>query len=214
MEKAEAFWGEYAAGKSEVAVNRALHWAAAGRKVTLVDLDLVEPCYTLKTLAPLLASKGVEVLGGSSDLLGRGETGNILPPANRWALQREGIIILDLGYGVEGWKVLNLLEGWSETRERKIWAVINAKRPFTSSLKQISAHLKQTPFVDGIIHNTNLGKETTPETVLEGWQLVQQAAQSTSIPLVANSVLAQIVPDVDLPEEIWPLVRWMPQAFC
>lgn len=42
----EAYIGEYASGKSENAVNRALALAEQGRKVTLVDLDLVEPVYT------------------------------------------------------------------------------------------------------------------------------------------------------------------------
>jgi hypothetical protein len=39
----EAYIGEYASGKSENAVNRAVQFADLGRKVTLVDLDLVEP---------------------------------------------------------------------------------------------------------------------------------------------------------------------------
>ncbi|MCQ2559297.1 MAG: hypothetical protein MJ157_01075 [Clostridia bacterium] len=213
MKIVEAFWGEYAAGKSEVAVNRALQLAAVGQPVTLVDLDLVEPCYTLAALARPLARQGVEVLGGSSGLLGRGETGNILPAANRWALRRMGCIILDLGYGVEGWRVLNLLEGLAETKELKIWAVLNTKRPLTSNLKQILAHLKQPPHLDGIINNTHLGAETTPEMVLKGWHLLQQAGQICSLPLVASTVLAEILPSVKLPGAVWPMVRWMPQAF-
>jgi Mrp family chromosome partitioning ATPase len=46
----EAYTGEYASGKSENAVNRAVELARQGRRVTLVDLDLVEPCYTLRPL--------------------------------------------------------------------------------------------------------------------------------------------------------------------
>ena len=54
----EAYIGEYASGKSENAVNRALELAHLGRKVTLVDLDLVEPCYTLRPLKRKLEEEG------------------------------------------------------------------------------------------------------------------------------------------------------------
>ncbi len=39
----EAYVGEYASGKSEVAINRARQLAQRQEKVTLVDLDLMEP---------------------------------------------------------------------------------------------------------------------------------------------------------------------------
>ena len=46
----EAYVGEYASGKSENAVNRALALHRQGRQVTLVDLDMVEPCFCLRPL--------------------------------------------------------------------------------------------------------------------------------------------------------------------
>ena len=46
----EAYVGEYASGKSENAVNRALELKRQGLAVTLVDLDTVEPCYTLRPI--------------------------------------------------------------------------------------------------------------------------------------------------------------------
>ncbi len=46
----EAFIGEYASGKSENAINRAMKLQSQGREVTLVDLDTVEPFYTLRPI--------------------------------------------------------------------------------------------------------------------------------------------------------------------
>ena len=46
----EAYVGEYASGKSENAVNRALAIRGQGLSVTLVDLDTVEPCYTMRPI--------------------------------------------------------------------------------------------------------------------------------------------------------------------
>src|SRR5690554_1354287 len=112
----EGYVGEYASGKSEVAVNRAIELLNSGHpRVTLVDLDIVEPCYTLRPIKDKLSKLGLSVLAWDTrDTIGLGETGNILRAENKWALRREGDIILDIGYGVEGAKTLNLLEGAQE----------------------------------------------------------------------------------------------------
>ncbi|MBQ6809887.1 MAG: hypothetical protein IJO94_00625, partial [Firmicutes bacterium] len=99
----EAYIGEYASGKSENAVNRALSLAEQGRKVTLVDLDLVEPVYTLRPLIEMLEEKGIHVIAWKTeDTIGLGEAGSVLHPAMRWALKNEGDVILDIGYGAKG----------------------------------------------------------------------------------------------------------------
>ena len=60
VERMEAYVGEYAAGKSEVAVNRALQLLEQGKQVTLLDLDLVEPTFTLRPLKRDLEQMGLE----------------------------------------------------------------------------------------------------------------------------------------------------------
>ena len=57
----EAYVGEYASGKSENAVNRAVSLHRQGRKVTLVDLDTVEPCYTLRPIKKELEEIGTSI---------------------------------------------------------------------------------------------------------------------------------------------------------
>ncbi len=128
----EAYVGEYASGKSELAINRALELRIQGHMVTLVDLDTVEPFYTLRPLKKMLEEKGLIIISYSSeDAFGLGETGAMLNPAARWALWREGDIILDIGYGVFGAKTLNLVEGALESTELRVIAVINYTRPMT-----------------------------------------------------------------------------------
>ena len=46
----EAYVGEYASGKSEIAINRALELKKLQHQVTPVDLDIVEPFYTLRPI--------------------------------------------------------------------------------------------------------------------------------------------------------------------
>lgn len=185
----EAYIGEYASGKSENAVNRALALAAEGRRVTLVDLDLVEPVYTLRPLIPLLEEQGVHVIAWkTAETVGLGEAGSVLHPGMRWALKNEGDVILDIGYGAKGSAVLNLLEGIEEEKDFKVLFVVNTLRPMTSSVEKILDYLAEAGPADGLIANTHLGEKTTVELMIEGFEMVREAACQAHLPVVAFSV--------------------------
>ncbi|MBP7331624.1 MAG: hypothetical protein BWY65_00685 [Firmicutes bacterium ADurb.Bin373] len=214
----EAYIGEYASGKSESAINRALELARQGRKVNLVDLDLVEPFYTLRPLQKELSGLGLEVIAWKTEeTLGLGEAGAVIKPAARWALRREGDIILDTGYGVEGARTLNLLAGAACDPDLKILAVINVSRPMTASVKDIVAEVSAMGRVDGLINNTHLAEETTVELVQAGARIVADAAAILDLPVVAtlaDTKLAEIIGPADcLGNQVRPLQRFMPKAF-
>lgn len=180
----EAFIGEYASGKSELAINRALELKSQGRKVTLVDLDTVEPFYTLRPLKSKLEGIGIQVIGFSqADSFGLGETGAMLDPRARWALMNEGDILLDIGYGVYGAQALNLVEGVDQTPELKVMAVVNQSRPMTSSSRDILDYLLSLGRVDGIISNTHLGDETTVEVIEQGNNIIMEVAAAIDVPV-------------------------------
>jgi hypothetical protein len=213
----EAFVGEYASGKSEVAVNRALELSRRNRAVTLVDLDLVEPCYTLRPIKNELIALGIDVLAWETrETLGLGEAGNIIKADSRWALRRTGDIILDVGYGVDGSRTLNLLEGSADDKDLKVVAVINASRPMTGSLEQIVEYVGQLGRVDMLINNTHLGDETLAEIVQEGAILVTEAARILGIPVLATAAtkeIAAVIGSEDIKgNRVWPLERYMPRT--
>ncbi len=180
----EAFIGEYASGKSEMAINRAIELKGLDRIVTLVDLDTVEPFYTLRPLKKLLEEKGLNIIGFSTeDSFGLGETGAMLNPRAKWALMNEGDIILDIGYGVYGAKTLNLVEGAWESPELKIIAVVNYTRPMTNSVDKIEEYLTSLGRVDAIIANTHLGNDTTLDIIAKGNDEIIKAAVKLNIPV-------------------------------
>lgn len=180
----EAYIGEYASGKSEMAINRALELRKQGRQVTLVDLDTVEPFYTLRPIKKMLEEMDLQVIGFSPDQsFGLGETGAMLNPRARWALMNEGDVIMDIGYGVNGARTLNLVEGADQSAELKILAVVNTSRPMTNSQERINEYISSLGRVDGIIANTHLGDETTMEIMEAGNQLIIETAEKMQIPV-------------------------------
>ncbi len=212
----EAYIGEYASGKSEMAINRALDLKNQGRQVTLVDLDTVEPFYTLRTLKRVLEAMGMKVISfAREDSFGLGETGAMLNPQARWALMNEGDIIMDIGYGVQGAKTLNLVEGANESSDLKILAVINGTRPMTDSLSGIKEYLTELGRVDGIVLNTHLGDETTVEIIKKGNDLIQEVAHEMDIPIAyiaVNEELQGVIPVAEYTMPVKYIKRYMPGA--
>jgi hypothetical protein len=214
----EAYVGEYASGKSEVAINRALFMAALGRQVTIADLDLVEPFYTLRPLKRLLETKGLKVIAWDTrNTVGLGEAGSVIHPGARWVLRNPGDIILDIGYGVQGARSLNLLHGYQESKDLRIYAVINISRPLTNNEKRIVEYVKSLGRVDGLINNTHLGDDTDAATVQQGATVVSNAADQLGLPVIFTAVeekLAPVIGTIDIRgNPVFVLRRYMPGAF-
>lgn len=201
-----------------MAVNRALELAGQNRKVNLVDLDIVEPCYTLRPIKNQLSQMGITVIAWETkDTIGLGEAGNIIKPEARWALYREGDVILDIGYGVEGAKTLNLLEGADKDPDLKIYAVVNISRPMTSTVDEIVEYVQELAPIHGIINNTHLGDETTPEIVQKGAETIFKAAKILNIPMVSTTAVSGVAEKLGTHDcvgaVVRPLDRFMPNTF-
>jgi hypothetical protein len=211
----EAYVGEYASGKSEIAINRALELKKLQHQVTLVDLDIVEPFYTLRPIKEELESYGLNIIVYSrKDSFGLGETGAMLNPQARWALRVEGDVIFDVGYGVHGAKTLNLVEGAKEAGIR-IMAVINYMRPMTNSLERIKDYIKELGTVHAIVANTHLGDETTLDIIIKGNLEIFAAAREMDIPIAYIAVEEKYREFINREEFLVPVKfinRYMPAA--
>ncbi|MFZ7103044.1 MAG: hypothetical protein ACOWWO_10395 [Peptococcaceae bacterium] len=214
----EAYIGEYNSGKSEVSINRAIDLLNQGRKVTLVDLDIVEPFYTLRPLKKELEAKGLTILAWETkETYGLGEAGNIIKPEMRWALRREGDIVLDIGYGVEGAKTLNLVEEKEKHPELRIYAVLNIGRPITADKEEIIEYVKSLGPVHGIINNSHLGNETDVQFIQEGARVIGEAARELGLPVIATTVDYRLGEKIGAQDEqgnpVRLLYRYMDRSF-
>lgn len=214
----EAYVGEYASGKSENAVNRAIDLCRRGLPVTLVDLDTVEPVYTIRPIKKELEGMGLNVVAWETrDTVGLGEAGNVIKGSMRWVLRRPGNIIMDVGYGVHGARIFNLIEGADDNPYLKIIAVINMSRPFTSTVDNILDYLATLGRVDALLNNTHMAEETTVDIVQNGARGVTEVGNILGLPVVATSAVKAIADQIGpvdvMGNSVWPLERIMPRTF-
>ena len=219
----EVYAGAYASGKSETAINRARQFAIQHKKITLVDLDTVEPAYTLRPLAGELEKNGINVIA-QLDYFGLGEAGSYITPLQMNCLSAEGDIIIDVGYGASGLDILDIVTNIEEEKNLKIYLVINTSKFETSSVENIIEYYEFSQGLEkrfwkkfsGIISNTHFGDETTKEDVIRGYEIIKKASEKIGIPIRAIGVDEKMIADFDFTYDgidVWIYKRFMPRAF-
>lgn len=221
--KVEIFAGAYASGKSETAINRALQSAALGKQITLVDLDTVEPAYTLRPIAGQLEQLGVSVIA-QLDYFGLGEAGSYITPLQMNCLSVQGDVVIDVGYGASGLDILDILSNIDKEEDLNIYLVVNTSKFETSSVENIVEYVEFSEGLEkrdwkkftGIIANPHFGDETTKEDVIRGYEIIKAASEQVGIPIKAIGLDEKLSLDFGLNYdgvEVWIYKRMMPKAF-
>ncbi|MDK2784361.1 MAG: hypothetical protein PWQ41_450 [Bacillota bacterium] len=209
-ERIVIFAGAFGSGKTEIALNYALHAARNGQKVALVDLDIVSPYFRSRDMAEELAAKGIEVIAPAGELA-QADLPVIVPRIHGALADPELTVVVDVGGDDPGATALGQFSDELKKQKYAMLLVINTCRPFTQDVAGIAqmrevieraTHLKAT----GLIANTNLAAETTPGIIRTGLTVVQEASRNLGLPLVAAAVRADLAPQLeDLKTHLFPI---------
>lgn len=194
MKKYHVFVGHFGSGKTEVALNTAFNAAATGKKVTLVDLDIVNPYFRTAERHKELNDAGIRLLNPS--FVTSGVEIPALPAEIYSAFSDDSdLVIFDVGGDAAGAIALGQYYRFFANIPRQsieVSFVINARRPFSSdldgNLEMLSSILPVSRMsIDNLINNTNLSQETTVTELIDGYELVREISIQTGLP-VRNTV--------------------------
>lgn len=185
--------GHYGSGKTNVAVNMAQDLRSRHERVTIADLDIVNPYFRTKDSAAELERAGIRLI--CSEFAGSNLDIPSLP-ADLYAItdDREGYAVLDIGGDDRGAYVLGrLAPGLLKENNYEMLMVINGYRPLTpdaASTVEVMREIEQAAGIafTGLINNSHLGRETTPQTVLDSRQYADDVAKATGLPLRLTTV--------------------------
>ncbi|MBE6806815.1 MAG: hypothetical protein E7527_02200 [Ruminococcaceae bacterium] len=193
--------GHYGTGKTNVAVNLALRLAGEGHAVTVADLDIVNPYFRTLDSADALEQAGIRLI------CSRFANSNVdipsLPP-DLYAItdDQSRRVVVDVGGDDSGAMVLGrLAPAITAEDDYAMMLVVNRYRPLTPDIPstvevmgqiEAASHLTFT----GIVNNSNLGEETTPDVVLSSVAYAEKLAKATGLPLVATTVADHLYSDL------------------
>ena len=182
------FAGHYGSGKTNIALNYARMLKRSGEKVAIADLDIVNPYFRTKDSAQDLQAEGIDLI--VSDFANSNVDFPAMPK-EVYALvaERDRKIVMDIGGDDRGALALGrYVPDILQENDYEMLAVINAARPLTQNaadtvevLREIEAACR-LPFT-GLVNNTNLGPQTTAETVLDSQAYADEVAAQMKIPV-------------------------------
>jgi len=189
--------GHYGSGKTSVAVNYAIALARGGPRVCLADLDIVNPYFRAHDAMERLKTAGIRFIG--SQFAGSGVDVPALPQELYAVVDdRSSRYVLDVGGDDRGALALGRLSGAIKTEnDFEMLLVINRCRPLTRAPAEALAVMREIesaadiPFT-GIVNNSNLGAETTSQTVLDSLDYAREISCQSGLPIAFTSVRAEL----------------------
>lgn len=209
-----ALVGHFGTGKTEVSVNMALALAELGYRVTLADLDVVDPYFRSRECGELFARRGVGLITSSQACV-NADVPSL--PAQVQALFEpdSGFGVLDIGGDASGSRVLARYHTGLVQAGTRLLCVLNANRPLTNTPEKAVAYMEQIQTaaklpITGLVNNTHLCGQTTPEDVLSGADLARAVSQRTNIPLLCHTAVQTVIDHLPaMAEPVFPITLYM-----
>lgn len=184
--------GHYGSGKTNLAVNLALAARETGKRVTIIDLDIVNPYFRTADFADMLEKAGIQVIVpmyANSNLDIPALTGAVDSALNN---PESDCVVVDVGGDDAGAIALGRYAPAIAQQSYDLFYVINQYRYLTSTpeealevLNEIAAVSRLTP--TGIFNNSNLGEETTVAVVEQSQAFAQAVSEAAGLPVCGTA---------------------------
>ncbi len=200
--------GHYGCGKTNLSLNIALDLVSRGEKVTLVDMDVVNPYFRSSDYRSVIEEAGIRLIASAY------AGGNLDSPAIPAEIASifdspEGYVIIDVGGDDVGATALGRFSKKINAVDYDMLYVVNKNRPITADAASAEEILAEIEFksrikATGIVNNTHLMGYTTEETVLSSVEYAEQTARDMGLPLRFTTAPESFAEKLDI-ENVYPV---------
>ena len=218
--------GHFGSGKTNFSTALALKLAEEGKRVTVVDFDLVNPYFRTADFKEAFAKRGIILRAPDY------ANTNVDIPSVQFDLgglaAEEGHLIIDVGGDEDGAVALgryaHVLNSYAQTGELDMLGVVSFRRYLTRSAKDAEFYLRgieraSRMKLTHLVNNTNLGMETDAAMIAESMPEFEALCGSMGLPAACVTVpdFTENVPDAvpsELVMRVPVVVRlpWMPKS--
>ncbi|MBQ4116006.1 MAG: hypothetical protein IJD37_01380 [Clostridia bacterium] len=201
MKRVTIFSGHYGSGKTNLAVNYALMLRQMDYRVSIADLDIVNPYFRTKDSEELFAKNDIELVS-----LPFANTSVDLPslPSAAYGLfdRKDRQVIIDLGGDDRGALALGrFVPRLKEDNDYEMIFTVNFYRPLTTNVEEAYEVFKEIEYAaklkfTKIVNNSNLGEETTADDVLRTVEMTERLAEMTNTEVMYTAVKESIADEV------------------
>lgn len=194
--------GHYGTGKTNIAVNMAIDLKKQRNNVAVADLDIVNPYFRTKDSSEKFSQEGIRLI--CSDYA---NTNLDIPalPQDLYSItdDKKMSVILDIGGDDRGAFVLGrLAPAILQENDYDMLLVVNKYRPLTPDAASTIEVMREIELASGIsftgiINNSNLGAETTPEDVLSSLDYASEISKLSNLPIVLTCAEQEVCNELE-----------------
>ena len=180
------FTGHYGSGKTNIAVAYAKYLRELGEKVTVADMDIVNPYFRTKDSTEELQRLGIDLI--SSEYANSNVDLPALPSELYGVVEnRDTYAVLDIGGDDRGAYALGRFTPFiKEENDYANLVVVNMYRPLTRTPEEAMTVMREIEKagglpVTGIVNNSNLGELTDEETVLRSLEYANELSRLSGL---------------------------------
>lgn len=192
--------GHYGSGKTNFSLNLVLFLAKSGKKVTIVDLDIVNPYFRSCDYGETLAEKGIKLI--SPNYAGTTlDVPSLSPQINSVFSSHDDHIIFDVGGDEAGATALGgyakkICDGGYDMLFviNKFRGIISKPSDAVGILREIEASSRL--HANFLVNNSHMSNFTTAEDIIGSNLYAEEVSQISSLPIkytVVNNSLAKAV---------------------
>ena len=194
--------GHYGSGKTNIAVNLAMHMKGQGLPVKMADLDIVNPYFRTKDSAKELEEMGIELI--SPQFANSNVDLPALPQEIYSLVQRkDSYAVLDIGGDDRGAYALGRYTPYIlEENDYEMIFVANFYRPLTTTpeealevMREIEGAAKMK--FTAIVNNSNLGNLTTAEDVNATAEKAKALSKLSNLPILFTTAVKGVAEKVE-----------------
>jgi hypothetical protein len=214
------FAGHYGSGKTNIAVNYAVHLAGEDKHVAIGDLDIVNPYFRTKDSEARLSKAGVEMI---SPQFANSNVDLPALPAEVYRLVEDKNLfaVMDIGGDDRGAYALGRYAPFilQENNYRMVF-VANCCRPLTRTPEEALEVMREIEVACGIpftciVNNSNLAEETSVDTINDSLTYIEKLSELSGLPVwlhtaersVAEQLTINNVFPLDLQEKYFDLPK-------
>lgn len=195
--------GHYGCGKTNLSLNIALDLAARGKRVTIADLDVVNPYFRTGDYKELLEKNGIRVV--APVFVSTNLDNPSLPASMDTIFESNGdeYVVVDVGGDDAGAYALGRYANKINAHpDKDIFYVVNKFRSLTSTPAECAEILYEIEAAariraTAVVNNSHLQHLTTPNDILSSMDFAKQTAQLLHLPLAFTTAKSEVFSELN-----------------